>query len=164
MRKPAAAFGKCLTMPDGRGMGSVGGAKGVVHVELGEVGELRRRSPGRSRSRRDRNAGSPREGRRRLRARRHAFLGLWPTVCDGKADRLSEKLREALRCRLETHVGVGLTLRAAEVRRQDEPSSCFNSMLDCGQSGPNAGVVLDPAVLEGHVEVDADEEALSVQV
>ena len=54
----------------------------------------------------------------------------------------------------------GLALGAAEVRAEDDLGLVAESVLDGGEGLADAGVVGDDAVLEGDVEVDADEDAL----
>src|SRR5262249_15440837 len=57
-----------------------------------------------------------------------------------------------------------LPLRPAEVRRQDELGVALEEPAQRRQRGVDAGGVADAAVLERHVEVGADEHALSGDV
>ena len=60
----------------------------------------------------------------------------------------------------EAHGVDGFALGAAEVRAEDDLGLVAEGVLDGGEGLADAGVVGDDAVLEGDVEVDADEDAL----
>ena len=64
----------------------------------------------------------------------------------------------------EAHGLDGLALGPAEVRAEDDLGLVAESVLDGGERLADAGVVGDDAVLEGDVEVDADEDALVGQI
>jgi hypothetical protein len=54
--------------------------------------------------------------------------------------------------------------RPAEVAGQDDDRALSQQRLDRRQGGHDPAVVRDPAILEGNVEVDADEDALTCRV
>ncbi len=64
----------------------------------------------------------------------------------------------------EAHGVDGLALGAAEMRAENDLGFVAESVLDGGEGLADAGVVGDDAVLEGDVEVDADEDALVGEV
>ena len=75
----------------------------------------------------------------------------------GRAEQLGERAATGL----QAHLGIGLALRPAEVRGQDDGRApAFERVLDRRQRRADARVVADDAVLERDVEVDADEDAL----
>src|SRR6266436_6737303 len=57
-----------------------------------------------------------------------------------------------------------LTLRSAQMRSQDHARAMFGCVLDGWNRGADPGVVFDLAVLDGNVEVNADEDAPAAQV
>ncbi len=54
--------------------------------------------------------------------------------------------------------------RAAKMRKQNCFAAFFGDFLDRGECGADAGVVGDFTVLHRHVQIDADEDALSLHV
>ena len=147
--------------PFGRGMRAVRRSKGVVHVHIGEIGQL----PG--------EAGIV-----------LLFLRVEPEVLqeddlvaaarplDGgrgsladrvlsELDRLPEKLREPRRNRPQRVLRIRFALRPSEVRREDHRRAALERVPDGRQRRPDARVVADGAVLDRDVEVHADEHALA---
>ena len=55
-------------------------------------------------------------------------------------------------------------IRTAEVAHEDDASVVIDQVLDGRESGLDAGGVAHDAILDRHVEVDADEDALAVDV
>ena len=72
----------------------------------------------------------------------------------------SSRLAQAGDQRAQAHGLDRLALGAAEVRAEDDLGLVAQRVLDGGKGLADAGVVGDDAVLEGDVEVDADEHAL----
>jgi hypothetical protein len=66
--------------------------------------------------------------------------------------------------RTQAHGVDGLALGAAEMRAENDLRLVAEGVLDGGEGLADAGVVGDDAVLEGDVEVDADEDALVGEV
>src|SRR5262249_19177873 len=75
-------------------------------------------------------------------------------------DVLADELRQARRRRLERVLRVRPLLGPAEVARADEARPALEGVLDRGQRLADALIVGDLAALEGHVEVDAEKDAL----
>ncbi len=82
----------------------------------------------------------------------------------GHAHVATQQLAEPIRDRLEAKRVVDLALRPAQVAGQDHCRAALQQIADRGQAGPDAGVVGDPPVVERHVEVGAQEDALSADV
>ena len=82
----------------------------------------------------------------------------------GELDGDAEQLLELLGDGGHGEVGVLLSLRAAEVAHDDEAGTLLEDVLDSGQSRLDPGVVGDDTVLEGNVEVDADQDSLALEV
>jgi hypothetical protein len=78
--------------------------------------------------------------------------------------RLAEELGELLRHRLQGVLGDLLPVRAAEMAHEHEARPLAEHVLDGGQRGAQALVVLHLAVLDRHVEVDAHDHALAPEV
>jgi hypothetical protein len=64
----------------------------------------------------------------------------------------------------ETHALDGLALGAAEMRTEDDLGLVAKGVLDGGEGLADACVIGDDAVLEGDVEVDADEDTFVGEV
>ena len=80
-------------------------------------------------------------------------------------DLVRNELGQPLRGRLEAHRRVDLALGPSEVGGDDEPGAVFEEPGDGRQGRPDAGVVADLAlVVEGDVEVDAEENELAFDV
>ena len=75
-----------------------------------------------------------------------------------------EERREVRRDRLEAVFRVRLAFRTTQVRGEDDGGALVERVLDGRQRRAHAGVVADDAVLERHVEVDADENALALEI
>ena len=78
----------------------------------------------------------------------------------GRGDGAAEQLTETRRDRRHAELVNDRALRAAEVTGEDHPRATPDQQLDGGQRRADPGVVGDDAVLERHVEVDTDEDAL----
>src|SRR5438045_1265183 len=74
---------------------------------------------------------------------------------------VTRELRESRAAWLQTEFGRGPPLRPSEVRREDHLGARLDGVFD-GRNRPDyALVVRDLAVLERHVEIHADEDALT---
>jgi hypothetical protein len=80
------------------------------------------------------------------------------------AEDVVEQAAEVIDKGAQAHGFNGLALGAAEVGAEDDFGLVAESILDGGEGLADAGVVGDDAVLEGNVEVDADEDSLVGQV
>ncbi len=75
-----------------------------------------------------------------------------------------EELAQALGDRPQAQSVLDLAVGPAEVAGQDDPGALREQGPDRGEGGPDARVIGDLAVLEGNVEVDADEDTLATRV
>ncbi len=75
-----------------------------------------------------------------------------------------EQLRESLGDGPQAHAVLDLAVGPAEVAGQNDDGTLSEQCLDRRQCGHDPAVVRDLAVLEGNVEVDADEDALACRV
>src|SRR5258707_538172 len=57
-----------------------------------------------------------------------------------------------------------LTLRPSQMRSQNHPSAVFDCVLDGRDRGVDARVIFDLAVFDGNVEINADEDALALEI
>ena len=142
----------------GAGVGAMGGAEGVVDVDVGELGER----PGKGRVvlglpgleadvLQQQHFAGPEAPRHRL-----------DVAADHRRrllDRDAEQLGQPLADRAHRERGVGLALRPAEVGDEDQGRAPLAQQLDRRQRRPDSRVVGDPAVLQRDVEVDPDEHA-----
>src|SRR5665647_3891419 len=80
------------------------------------------------------------------------------------AARLSELLGQPGGNGCKGVLGLRRTLGAAEVRGHDDPCPAVEQGLQGGQGSPDPAVVGDGGAVERHVEVGADQDALSAQV
>ncbi len=151
----------------GRGMGPVRGAERIVDVDVGEGRQRLRqlrvvlRLPGLVAHVLEHQQLT---GAELLRGRGDRIADDRRRKCDVDPDELGEPPRR--RCERELRLAV---LRATEVRDEDHARTTIAQGLDRGQRRTDARVVRDrrPAVgglLERHVEVDADEHTLAVQI
>ncbi len=94
--------------------------------------------------------------------------GLLSLLAVGVVDELhvvASELSELLGCRLEGELGLGaIALGAAEMAHEHDAGTVLLQILDRRDSGLDAGVIRDNAVLQGHIEVDAHEDALALDV
>src|SRR5271154_1577301 len=91
------------------------------------------------------------DGADAVRAEGHVFV---------VAEDVVEEAAEMIDDGTKAHGGDRLALGTAEVGAEDDLGSVAERVLDGGERLADAGVVGDDAVLEGDVEVDADEDAL----
>ena len=85
---------------------------------------------------------------------------------DGLAEFLVEQFAQPVNHRAQRVLGIGFALGTAKVRGQNHLGLVADSVDDGGQRGHDAGVVGDGGAVfaERHVEIDADEHALVGQI
>ena len=163
LEQQAGVAGQAVGDPLGAGVGAVGGAEGVVDVEVGEpgqrVGQLRI-VLGLARLEADvleqQHVARAQPGGHRLdlladHRRRLLHLG-------------AEQLGQALADRPHRERRVDLALRPAEVGDEDQRGAALAQQLDRRQRRADPRVVGDPAAVERHVEVDPDQHPLAGDV
>ena len=92
-------------------------------------------------------------------------LGLLAVGVVNELHVVAGELGELVGSRLEGERGLGtVALGAAEVAHEDDLGALVLEVLDGGDGGAHARVVGDDAVLQGHVEVNAHEDALARDV
>jgi hypothetical protein len=150
----------------GRRVGAVGGAERVVHPDVGDRGELLR----------ERlvvllllrvEAEVLEEQDLTVLEVLHELLHPVADAVVGEDDVLLQQLGQALRRGLEGELLpiLGLPLRAPQVRGQDHLRLVVDGVADRRERSPDPRVVGHPPLLvEGDVEVDADEDALAREV
>ena len=79
-------------------------------------------------------------------------------------DRTPKQLRQVLGHGSKAVLLDALALRPSQMRREDDTRAVVNRVLNRRQRGTYARVVLDHAVLHRHVEVNADKDALALEV
>jgi hypothetical protein len=79
-------------------------------------------------------------------------------------DGLAQQLAEPLRHRSEAVLRVGRALRPPEVRDDDDARTGMDQRVDRRHRRTDAAVVGDLVVLERHVQVAADQDALALQL
>ena len=57
-----------------------------------------------------------------------------------------------------------LTLRPSEMRRENHSRTMFSRVVDRGNGRANTRIVIDLAVFDGNVEINADEDAFACQL
>ena len=93
----------------------------------------------------------------------HDVVGVGAVGREG--DGLAEHLGEVFGDGLQAEVGlVALFGGTAEVAHEDQAAALFEDVLDGGQGALDAGVVFDDAFLDGHVEVDAHDDAFAFEI
>src|SRR5579885_2234163 len=98
-------------------------------------------------------------------AKRFALrFGSWADAIGRKSDGLAQELLQFGGGRTQGILGIGSALRPAEMRGQDQPAAFFGGEAQGGQRLADARIVGDDAVLQGHVEVHAKEDALAFEI
>ena len=148
---------------DGRGVGPVRGAEGVVGV-----GVARRRQRGRERGVVGLFAGVEAEV---LEQHHAAATGLGERGGHRLADRVgreddraAEQFRQARRYRPQRERWIRGPLRPAQMGADDEGRPPVEGEPQGREGGANPGVVADDAVAHGNVEVDAHEQPVPVEI
>ena len=86
-------------------------------------------------------------------------------ILAGEDDGLAEELAEFVRGDLEAEFLLeALTFGATQVAHQDGAPAAVEDGLDGGQGFADAAIIGDDAIFDGHVEVDADEDFLGLDV
>ena len=140
----------------GGGVRAVGGAEGVVDVDIGEL---------RERGRELRVVGRLARVEAQVLEQQHVavaqladgLLGDRPDAVGRPRHGPAEQVGQVLAHGLQRGGRVGLALRPAEVRAQDHARAALAQQRDRRQRRADARVVRDRAVLQRHVEVDAAE-------
>ena len=91
-------------------------------------------------------------------------LGAWTDTIQGEGNRLPEQLFQFFGGGPQGVFWIAGALGSPEMRSKDEPGALFNGEPECRQSFADACVVGDDAVLQGDVEVHADENAFATEV
>ncbi len=96
---------------------------------------------------------------------RAGFLDLFADAVVDECNVPAELFGESLCHGSERELRVRLAFRASEVAGENDHCTFVEEVLDSGQCRNNAGVVADIALsVKGHVEIDANENFLSLQV
>jgi len=166
--QPGSGFLHELSDANRGSVGTMGGAEGIVDIEIGELGEL----PGKilvvlfflgvktEVLEQQRLAF--------LEFERH-FFGFGPNALGAEANVFAarqffiEQHPQTLGDGPEAQLWIGLAFGTAQVRREDETRAVAQSILDGGQGFADARVVHDASVVERDVEVDPHEDAVIVE-
>ena len=147
-----------------RAVGAMGGAERVVHVNLGERGQLLRKL---------RHILLFFRVKAQVLEQQHfaVFESLGrgfrfrPNAIGHKSDGLAQYLRQARGRRLQAHFGIHFALGTPQVRRQNQTAAAFQNVLNRGQRRLDAGIVGDfSGLVEGHIEIDAHEDAFAFYI
>jgi len=146
-------------------MRAVCGTEGVVHVDIGEFGQrLRKRGIVLFLFRVEPQVLEQDEVRAAAHVRgRHGRARRIADAIVRKRHGPLEQRLEPRRHGLEAELRRRLALGAPQVRRQDHRGALVQRVLNRRQGRRDAGVVGDRAVLDRHVEVDANEHALAAK-
>ena len=77
---------------------------------------------------------------------------------------LAEELGEAIGDRPQAHLRIHFALRPAQMAREHDGGAVIERVLDRRQRRADPRVVADDAVLQRDVEIDADEDALALEI
>ena len=163
LRRHQQPRGRLLDVLDdafGRGVRAVRRAERVVDVDVGERGELLRRTPGRS-SLPPRGSAGSRAGRPRRRCRPSsiAVCAGSPTQSSANTTGRSSSSDSRVGDRLQRVLaGSACPWAGRDASRGSTVAPLLQRVLDRRQRRADARVVADRAVLDRHVEVDADED------
>src|ERR1043165_9031773 len=86
-----------------------------------------------------------------------SFLRRLTNAIIGKHNRLFHQLGETIADRFQTILLNALTFRPAKMRRENHTRTLLSGVVDRRQRSSDACVVLNLAVFDRHVEIDADE-------
>ena len=147
----------------GGGVGPVGGAEGIVDVDLGqgrqlcgEAGVVLLLLGEEAHVLQQHHVAVGHGG--------HLGFGVGADAAVGLDHGLAEQLAEAGGHRRQPHGLVHLALGPAEVGGQQHPGAVVDQVTHGGQGGPDAGVVGDGAsIVEGNVEVDPHQHPLAAE-
>ncbi len=95
---------------------------------------------------------------------RHGRARRFADAVGGEDHRAPDQLRQARDHWRKAVLGHRLAFRATEVRGENDRGALFEGVPDRRQRCADAGVVANHAVLDGYVEVDADEDTLAGQI
>ena len=160
----AAGIGRQLVAETfGRGMGAMGGRKGVVDLDVAEPGELRRRRPDRSSPRPCGSGCFPGRGCRRPASPPTALAAASPMQSSAKATGLPEQLGERGSDRPQRVLGVA-SLRTAEMGEQDHLAALAGEFGDGRHHALEAGGVGDRPFSIGTLRSTRSKDALALHV
>src|ERR1700752_182533 len=81
-----------------------------------------------------------------------------------ECNRFTQQRRQVFGHRFQTVFLDALSFWSSEMRSEDNACTMFKGELNCRQCSTDSSVVIDPAVLYRYVEVNANKDALVVQV
>ncbi len=146
----------------GRGMGAMGGGKGVVDIDVAEFGHLC-----------DQRrivlflalveAGVFQQQQIAVRHFGDRSGSLVADAILGEADRLANQSGHGFGHGLQGEIGVGRALGPAEMGQHDDLAALVGNFVQGRQDALEAGRVGDPAFFHRHVDVDADKHALALE-
>ena len=161
-QEPGRAFGQKTGNPLGGRVGAVGGAEGVVDVDVAQGGQPAcevRIVPGLSGVEPDVFQHQAFAVLQRFRRSLRRGTDRLPHV----ADRLIQEFGQPVGHRFQPQ-GFRHALRSPQVRHQNGPPALIQDMTQRGQRSPYARVVGDTAVgVERHIAIDANEDAPAAQ-
>ena len=88
-------------------------------------------------------------------------VGGLPHGVERERDGLAEQLGQPLGDRGEAVLRIGRALGAPEVRADDDAGTLMDERVQRGKRRPHAAIVRDRAVLQGDVEITADDDPLA---
>ncbi len=94
---------------------------------------------------------------------RDGVAGGLPHRVTGEGDGLAEQLRQSLGDRRQAVLRVGRPIRAPEVRADHDASALVDEGVERGEGCPHTAIVRDDAVLQGDVQITADDDALACE-
>ncbi len=144
-------------------MGAVGGAEGVVDVDLSQGSELFGET-GVVLLLLGEEADVLKQHDITVGHRAHLGLSIGADAAVGLGDGLAQQLAQAGRHRREAHVLFHFTFGATEVGRKDHLGALAGQIIDGGQRRADAGVIGDGAgIVEGNIEIHPHQNALTAQ-
>ena len=163
LHRPAGVGRHVVGEALGRGVGAVGGGEGVVDVDVAQLGELG-----------DElrlvlffrlvEAGVLEAENVAVLHRRDRLGGRFADAVGGESDRPFDHVRHRRGDGLEGEGWVGLALRAAQMGHEDDFAALVGDLEDRRRDALDAGEIGHPPVFDGDVEVDAQQDALSLDV
>jgi hypothetical protein len=94
----------------------------------------------------------------------HGALRLVADAVGGEGDGHAQEIRQAIGDRPQAQLRGRFPLRASEMAGEHDGRAMVDRVLDGRQRRADPGVVANHPVLQRHVEVDADEDALALEI
>ncbi len=143
----------------------MGGAEGVVDIHLSQAGQIFAES-GQVLGLFLAETGVLQQHNVAVLHGSHSGLGVLAhhVVVVGEDNVLAQQLAQTHSYGSQAELGLGTVLGFAQMAAQDDPAAVFNQLLDGGQSGNDAVVVGDNAVLHGDVEIAANQYPFALYV